>query len=82
MCLLLVSSGVTMAVPYSLGKVLDIIYSAESGSSKESAEKLNRVCALLLAVFAVGALANFGRVYILSCAGNNRRRGIYAGCLF
>lgn len=67
-CLLLVSSTVTMAVPFSLGKVLDIIYTG-SANIEEARGKLNRLCGILIGVFAVGACANFGRVYLMSTAG-------------
>lgn len=70
--LLLVSSGVTMAVPYSLGKVLDIIYSGADNPT-ESSNRLNKLCLILIGVFLAGAACNFGRVYLLSCAGIYRR---------
>lgn len=66
--LLFVSSAVTMAVPYSLGKVLDIIYSG-TDTPVEAKRKLNQFCAVLVGVFLVGGLCNFGRIYIISCAG-------------
>lgn len=67
-CLLFVSSAVTMAVPFSLGKVLDIIY-ISSGDVDIARSKLNRLCGILVAVFCLGAVCNFGRVYIMSTAG-------------
>lgn len=57
-----------MAVPYSLGKVLDIIYSG-TDTPVEAKRKLNQFCAVLVGVFLVGGLCNFGRIYIISCAG-------------
>ncbi|XP_022913291.1 ATP-binding cassette sub-family B member 10, mitochondrial [Onthophagus taurus] len=66
--LLLVSSTVTMAVPFSLGKILDIIYTSTEEIDAARA-KLNKVCAVLLTVFFVGAICNFGRIYIMSTAG-------------
>lgn len=68
----MVSSAVTMAVPFSLGKVLDIIYSS-SNNLGEARTKLNHLCGILVAVFMVGAVCNFGRVYIMSTAGKFSR---------
>ncbi|XP_058446116.1 ATP-binding cassette sub-family B member 10, mitochondrial [Malaya genurostris] len=60
---LLISSAITMSVPFGLGKILDVIYSssAESGLAKE---KLDQFCLLLAGIFLLGGLANFGRVYL------------------
>jgi len=55
-----------MAVPFSLGKVVDILYSSEAG---QATEKLLPLCATLLAVFAAGAACNFGRVYLMNVSG-------------
>ncbi|KAI7815559.1 ABC subfamily B member [Rhyzopertha dominica] len=67
-CLLFISSTVTMAVPFSLGKILDIIYT--SSSDMENARtKLNSVCGILVCVFLLGAICNFGRIYLMSTAG-------------
>ncbi|CAH0392928.1 unnamed protein product [Bemisia tabaci] len=66
-CLLLVSSTVTMAVPFSLGKVIDIIYTSDSEKMKDN---LNFVCAILIGVFVLGATCNFGRVYLMNMTGN------------
>jgi len=86
--LLVISSGVTMSVPFALGRVIDIIYSMDqiktiSKSSTTSSESstgdpqppsaakaaiesnLRNVCGILVGVFAVGATANFGRVYLM-----------------
>ncbi|KAF7282438.1 hypothetical protein GWI33_002668 [Rhynchophorus ferrugineus] len=66
-CFLLVSSTVTMAVPFSLGKVLDIIYS--STDFDQAKTNLNKVCGILLCVFILGGICNYGRVYFISTAG-------------
>lgn len=59
-----------MAVPFSLGKILDIIYN--STNDKDVArKKLNQVGGILVAMFVVGALCNFGRIYIMSVSGIN-----------
>lgn len=65
-CLLLVSSSVTMAVPFCLGRVIDIIYTADHQKMRENLTMLSTV---LLAVFLVGGLCNFGRVYLMSVSG-------------
>ncbi|KAJ8965541.1 hypothetical protein NQ314_004041 [Rhamnusium bicolor] len=65
---LLVSSTVTMAIPFSLGKVLDIIYIKNEGAD-EAKLKLNKLCGILLCVFVLGAICNFGRIYFMSTAG-------------
>lgn len=57
-----------MAVPFSLGKVLDIIYSS-SNNLTEAREKMNQLCGILITVFLIGAVCNFGRIYIMSTAG-------------
>ncbi|KAK7488683.1 hypothetical protein BaRGS_00020136 [Batillaria attramentaria] len=65
--LLVISSGVTMAVPFCMGKVIDIIYTAVDHD--QLVERLNYVCKILVVVFIVGGLANFGRVYLMQIAG-------------
>lgn len=81
--LLLISSAVTMTIPFSLGKVLDIIYSGSD--SEEAKRKLNNVCGVLLAIFVLGAICNFGRIYFMSTAGyrmtNNLRRKVFGAIL-
>lgn len=57
-----------MAVPFSLGKVLDIIYTS-SDNIEDARRRLNNVCGILVAVFLLGAACNFGRIYIMSTAG-------------
>lgn len=57
-----------MAVPFSLGKVLDIIYSSTSDLAA-AREKLDALCLMLCGVFLVGGLCNFGRVYLMSISG-------------
>lgn len=64
---LMISSAITMSVPFGLGKILDVIYStsAETGVAKE---KLDQFCLLLAGIFLLGGIANFGRVYLFSNA--------------
>lgn len=58
-----------MAVPFCLGKVIDLIYTGETKKQMES--KLNTVCLGLLGIFIVGGLCNFGRVYLMQVAGES-----------
>ncbi|XP_028156516.1 ATP-binding cassette sub-family B member 10, mitochondrial [Ostrinia nubilalis] len=81
---LVVSSSVTMAVPFSLGKVLDIIYNSTSdlGAARE---KLDTLCLMLCGVFLIGGLCNFGRVYLMSISGQRMtqalRKQVYAAIM-
>lgn len=72
---LVVSSSVTMAIPFSLGKVLDIIYSSTSdlGAARE---KLDTLCLMLCGVFLIGGLCNFGRVYLMSISGQRMTQSL------
>ena len=79
--LLVISSSVTMSIPFAMGKVIDMIYkidqlksTSESIKSEDTltseerhqiTRKLQNVCIALVGVFTVGALANFGRVYLM-----------------
>ncbi|XP_042215944.1 ATP-binding cassette sub-family B member 10, mitochondrial-like isoform X3 [Homarus americanus] len=69
--LLAVSSTITMAVPFALGHVIDIIYTADAVDIKQN---LQRVCLVLSGVFLTGAAANFGRVYLMNVAGQRITR--------
>ncbi len=77
--LLFISSGVTMSVPFALGKIIDIIYSMDQlkGSSSQESEKdkiksiRDKVCLALLGVFVIGGVANFGRVYLMRLSAQN-----------
>uniref|UniRef100_A0A6M2E035 Putative mitochondrial fe/s cluster exporter abc superfamily protein n=1 Tax=Xenopsylla cheopis TaxID=163159 RepID=A0A6M2E035_XENCH len=62
---LLVSSAVSMAVPFSLGKVLDIIYNSTSDMNM-AREQLNKLSLILLGVFLLGGACNYARVYLMS----------------
>lgn len=79
---LLISSTITMAVPFSLGKVIDIIYQKDQ---KDTKENLDRVCLLLFGIFLFGGLCNFGRVYFLTTTGHkitqSLRKKAYAAIL-
>ena len=90
--LLVISSGVTMSIPFAMGKVIDIIYSMDQlktthslNGSHENLEEylmsdsqrqsimtnLQKVSVILIGVFIVGALANFGRVYVMRMISQN-----------
>lgn len=62
MILLLISSGVTMSVPFFIGKLIDFIQTNDKELLKE---RLKYITLIMLGVFVIGALANFGRVYII-----------------
>jgi ATP-binding cassette subfamily B (MDR/TAP) protein 10 len=55
-----------MAVPFCIGKIIDFIQSGDKESTKE---KLKNITILLTGIFIIGALANFGRVYIIQSTG-------------
>ncbi|CAI6363096.1 unnamed protein product [Macrosiphum euphorbiae] len=65
-CFLLVSSAVTMAIPFSFGRIVDIIYKSDI---TEAQSKLVTICAILLPVFLIGAACNFGRIYLINTSG-------------
>ncbi|KAK3792323.1 hypothetical protein RRG08_046635 [Elysia crispata] len=62
---LIVSSAVTMTVPFCIGKIIDLIHASDK---EHMMSQLNQVCSVLLGMFVLGGLANFGRVYILQTA--------------
>lgn len=66
--LLLISSAVTMSVPFCMGKIIDIIYST-SQDTTQMVETLSYVCKILCGVFVLGGTANFGRVYLIQVSG-------------
>ncbi|KAJ2458563.1 ATP-binding cassette permease mdl1 [Coemansia sp. RSA 2424] len=65
--LLFVSSTVTMAVPFSMGKIIDMV--TNSGASIPMGLSLTQVFVGLGSVFVVGAIANAGRVMLIRTAG-------------
>ena len=78
-CLLFISSGVTMSVPFALGRVIDTIYGLDQLKTKDNVEStkeitkknLDKLCSVLIVVFAIGGLANFGRVYWMRIVAQN-----------
>ncbi|GIY24325.1 ATP-binding cassette sub-family B member 10, mitochondrial [Caerostris darwini] len=79
--LLFVSSTVTMAVPFCVGKLIDMMTSSD-GDLKE---KLLSFCKILVIIFIVGALANSGRVYLMNISShqvtNALRKKVYGSIL-
>lgn len=76
--LLLISSGITMSIPFSIGKILDI---ATNGKAKTDTEdsiipnemlfglSMTTFYTVLVCVLATGAAANYGRIIILRIVG-------------
>nr|UOU03332.1 ATP-binding cassette subfamily B10 [Brachionus rubens] len=64
--LLIISSGVTMAVPFCIGKLIDFI---QNGDKETMKENMKNMTLLMGAIFLIGAIANFGRVYIIQSTG-------------
>lgn len=67
--LLLISSAVMMSVPYGIGHVIDIIYTYSQQEDSQMIPRLKQFCTILLAIFVCGAVANFGRVYLMQTSG-------------
>ncbi|KAM7348104.1 ATP-binding cassette sub-family B member 10, mitochondrial [Cochliomyia hominivorax] len=65
---LIISSAITMSVPFALGRILDIIFDKEGVNGAQTLDKLKHFSSILLGIFVVGGLANFGRVYLFSSA--------------
>lgn len=75
---LLISSGITMAVPFSIGKILDIAtqggqsadaLTSEAGSDMLFGYSVTTFYIGLASILAVGAAANYGRIIILRIVG-------------
>jgi len=69
--LLFISTGVTMAVPYAVGAFIDIIHTSNADPAAVKATLLP-LCKVLGGVFIIGAMANFGRVYLIQTSGMSR----------
>lgn len=70
--LLLISSAVTISVPFAMGKVIDTIYKSSDDSVKMMTD-LSLLCKVLILVFICGAAANFGRIFLMETSGKWRR---------
>ncbi|KAF8466630.1 P-loop containing nucleoside triphosphate hydrolase protein [Kalaharituber pfeilii] len=66
--LLLFSSGVTMSVPFSIGKILDVATKTESDGLLFGLE-VHQFYMALAGVMAVGAACNYGRIIMLRIVG-------------
>lgn len=66
---LLLSSAVSMSVPFSIGKILDIATQSEGSNELLFGMDINTFYAALAAVLATGAACNFGRIIILRVVG-------------
>ncbi len=67
--LLLVSSAITMSIPFSIGKILDIATKSDSGSDRLFGLDLTTFYVALAGVVTLGAAANYGRIIILRIVG-------------
>ncbi|XP_075159273.1 ATP-binding cassette sub-family B member 10, mitochondrial [Haematobia irritans] len=65
---LVVSSGITMSVPFVLGKILDVIFDKDKEWSQHALNNLKQISLILCGVFLIGGLANFGRIYLFNSA--------------
>lgn len=66
---LLVSSSITMTIPFSIGKFLDAATNAASGTPQIYGFDLNTLYLALGSILVVGASANYGRILILRIVG-------------
>ncbi len=66
---LLVSSAITMSVPFSIGKILDIATKSEAGTDQLFGLDLTTFYIALGGILAIGAGANYGRIIILRIVG-------------
>nr|QST14984.1 ABCB10 protein [Diaphanosoma celebensis] len=60
--LLFISSGITMSVPFAVGKVIDIIFNSNQDVMLQN---LKHISLILVGIFAFGAACNFGRTYLM-----------------
>ncbi|KAL8743602.1 MAG: hypothetical protein Q9190_004062 [Brigantiaea leucoxantha] len=67
---LLTSSGITMAIPFSIGRILDISTKAGSGGADQLfGLDITTFYIALASVLSVGAMANYGRIIVLRIVG-------------
>lgn len=67
--LLGISSSVSLAVPFCMGRLIDLVHTAAAHGGME--ETLMKVSIGLSVIFIIGAAANMGRVYLLQVSGQN-----------
>ena len=66
MIFLIISSSVTMVVPFGIGKLIDFL---QTGDKETMQENLKMIALTMTLVFIIGALTNFGRVYMIQSTG-------------
>ncbi|KAL8735734.1 MAG: hypothetical protein Q9181_002697 [Wetmoreana brouardii] len=67
---LLISSGISMSIPFSIGKIMDIATKSDVGADQQLfGLDLTTFYIALGGVLAVGAMANYGRIIILRIVG-------------
>lgn len=66
---LVISSSVTMSIPFSVGRILDLATKGESEDVRLFGLTLNQFFFGLGAILTAGAMANFGRVVLLRIVG-------------
>lgn len=66
---LIVSSSISMTIPFSIGKFLDVATSTESGKQQLYGFDLQTLYLALGGILVVGAGANYGRILILRIVG-------------
>ncbi|EDW66259.1 ATP-binding cassette sub-family B member 10, mitochondrial [Drosophila virilis] len=64
---LIISSGITMSIPFFLGKVIDIVFNKE-GLDAPALQDLRDYIMTLFWIFVIGGFANFARVYMFGSA--------------
>ncbi|KAK4199886.1 P-loop containing nucleoside triphosphate hydrolase protein [Triangularia verruculosa] len=67
--LLLISSSVTMSIPFSVGRILDLATKENADEVRLFGLTLTQFFAGLAAVLTIGATANFGRIILLRIVG-------------
>ncbi|EPX74030.1 peptide-transporting ATPase [Schizosaccharomyces octosporus yFS286] len=84
--LLLISSSISMSIPYAVGKILDAgSSSAESGFTEIMGIPSSKFYMGLLGLFLIGSICNFGRIFTLRLLSENiisrLRSRLFAKCL-
>jgi putative ABC transport system ATP-binding protein len=73
--LLLVSSSITMSIPFSIGKIMDIVTTGGTADATSGSDgvlfglSITTFYAALAGVLAIGAASNYGRIIILRIVG-------------
>jgi ABC-type bacteriocin/lantibiotic exporter with double-glycine peptidase domain len=82
MVFLIISSSVTMAIPFGIGKLIDFL---QTGDKETMQDNLKSIALIMTAVFVIGALANFGRVYMIQSTGQRivmrMRKNLFASIM-